>query len=201
MELMEIRRGLMAQMAESRGNILAIISHRSEWIDTDVYPASTNVCIIDAKINNFTTYDHLFGASFDANRFGIQDGQNDGYWVQFLWASVGLITPRPSVGDRFSMVLGSGYTVTGQEEIVANRPLLLFGGYYTGTMENRHIACTFYGLQVVDIGKRRILHHFVPWLDGNEIPCVKDLITNSIKYNSGTGNFGYIEHNGTIHNS
>ena len=36
-----------------------------------------------------------------------------------------------------------------------------------------------------------LVHEFLPWLDGNNVACLKDTVTGDLKYNAGTGTFTY----------
>ena len=36
-----------------------------------------------------------------------------------------------------------------------------------------------------------LVHEFLPWLDGNNVACLKDTVTGDLKYNAGTGAFTY----------
>lgn len=36
-----------------------------------------------------------------------------------------------------------------------------------------------------------LVHEFLPWLDGNDVACLKDTVTGNLKYNAGTGAFTY----------
>lgn len=36
-----------------------------------------------------------------------------------------------------------------------------------------------------------LVHEFIPWLDSNDVVCLKDTVTGNLKYNAGTGAFTY----------
>lgn len=36
-----------------------------------------------------------------------------------------------------------------------------------------------------------LVHEFIPWIDSNDVVCLKDTITGNLKYNAGTGVFTY----------
>ena len=206
MELMNIRRSLLSSK-NSTGNISAIISHGNELINTGFYPNSCCLARFDAKFDSMQTYGNLYGSTGANNsRFGIQFNSSANGIYSYAWSTSNVNNMSSSIpgnGVRFVSYLSNGFSLfnDGQNATIeATRPLLIFGGYYTENYDKKS-AITFYGLQVYDLIKMKIVKNYVPWLDENNIPCVKELETNTLLYNAGSGEFGYIDLDGTVHDN
>ena len=55
-----------------------------------------------------------------------------------------------------------------------------------------YCPCYIYGAKFYD-GNDDLIHYFIPCLDDNNVPCMYDAITETVKYNLGTGTFDYVE--------
>ena len=59
--------------------------------------------------------------------------------------------------------------------------------------------CEFYGLNILN-SQMQYVKRFVPWLESG-VPCIKELISGALFYNSGTGTFDYIDNEGVLHSA
>ena len=75
----------------------------------------------------------------------------------------------------------------------STKAFLIFRAYYNHNLDVAG-GISFYGLKCYEAGV--LMHKYVPWLDENNVPCVKDLVENELLYNAGTGGFDYIDANG-----
>lgn len=198
--------GYDGRSAES-GNIKALITHGGEYINTGLLVDSTMFYAMDAKITTKVSYAHIIGASQGTgdNRVLLQTNSTGEKITIGTW-SVGAVPQsnfQPIIGDRFCIVMSGGacnYNGISQNALItADAPLLIFDGYYRGNRETAKIQCEFYCLKIIDNVSLEILHNYVPWLDDNDIACIKDTVTGDLHYNVGTGAFGYIDLYGIEH--
>lgn len=179
----------------SAGNIKALIFHGTEYIETDYLGAMYVIFSARVMPTEVTSNEHYFGCANGNNRTDVQrngGSQNTNNSVCASSTNFGFYS-IPTNEERTLLV--SGYQVN--TSMVATLPLTIGAGYYQGHLEAQRSKMNFYGLNIMDIDGNCIAR-YMPWLE-NETPCVKDLISGNIFYNSGTGTFGYIENDGTVH--
>lgn len=179
------------------GNILAITSHGTEYILTDYQGSLEGVFgtkMSDSNVNSHEGYWCLYRASSYASRIKRNGTQQS--------LSIGIGTGTLNIGmDGYSsgnIITPVFYTI-GFADVVADRPLIIFGNYYNNAIESTKATYTFYGLNILDADFKYVAR-FMPWLDNGEA-CVKDLISGKIYKNSGTGAFDYIDLQGVVHNA
>ena len=189
----------------SGGNILALISHGNEYINTGYYPKVCDEYFLKlTKDKTVDTYENLFAALFYdlGARTGIQMHVNSLQKINIY------ATPGDSVSNiTISSLSADVPTVLSTKCLipatphpfgVATKPLLIFHGYY-GNGFDRKSAFNFYGLKCYEFGK--LTKKYVPWLDENNVPCVHELVDDEFFYNVGTGNFGYVDLEGNVHDA
>ena len=179
----------------SAGNIKALIFHGTEYIQTDYLGAMYVIFSERIMPTSVTNNEHYFGCANGNNRTDVQrngGSQNTTNSVCASSANFGFYS-IPTNEERTLMV--SGYQIN--TSMVATLPLTIGAGYYQGHVEAQRCKMNFYGLNIMDIDGNYIAR-YMPWLE-NGTPCVKDLISGNIFYNAGTGTFGYIESDGTVH--
>ncbi len=186
----------------SGGNILALISHTAEYINTGYLPKACAEYFLKAtKSVSRTQYENLFAALFYSinGRIGIQMHVNS-------LTNIGIyITPGLSVGNLSSSlsadvptVLSTRLAIPANPFTLATKPLLIFFGYYNNNFDKLS-SYNFYGLKCYEVGT--LVKKYVPWLDENNVPCVHELVDDEYFYNVGTGNFGYIDLEGNVHDT
>lgn len=181
----------------SGGNILAIIGTGTQYIDTGYLPDFSGVFCIKLADSIRKTYAHYWGASNNSgisNRIGMQ--VNSG--INFLFPGVSTATfvsvyPGWSDGDIITPVYGLSTSLT------ATSNLCFFRGYYNNALESSVAQYAFYGFNIMDTDFAWV-KKYRPWLE-NGTPCVKELMSGDILYNSGTGTFSYIDLEGVTHNA
>lgn len=84
--------------------------------------------------------------------------------------------------------IGGGlYTNSGT---ASSYSLYLFGLNEGGEpVSNSFCAAKVYMLRIYE--GAALVHEFIPWVDENEVVCMKDTVTGTLKYNAGTGTFVY----------
>ena len=186
----------------SGGNILALISHTAEYINTEYLPKACTEYFLKATKSVYRAqYENLFAALFYSinGRAGIQ------MHVQSL-TNIGVyVTPSASIGNiptslsaDVPTVLSTRLAIPANPFTLATKPLLIFFGYYNNNFD-RLSSYNFYGLKCYEFGK--LVKKYVPWLDENNVPCVHELIDDEYFYNVGTGTFGYIDLAGNVHDT
>lgn len=183
----------------SGGNILALISHGSEYINTGYLPKVD--VEIETKMSNNTNsnqYGGILCIAYSEIRIGCQFyGKN----YERLQVFATLNTAGGNIGDISDEAtifwLQACYPAQIPEE-AAERPLIIFHNY-RGTGYDRKGAFNFYGMKCYERGK--LTKKYVPWLDDNEVPCVRELVDDEYFYNVGTGTFGYIDLDGNVHDA
>lgn len=181
----------------SGGNILSITSHGTEYILTDYLGSMSGLFSFKFADSSKKSYEGYFSLGYNSNRNQIQRYQNDNALsITFVSTSINNITyPGYSTGSPVVIT----FSTLGLTSNIANKPLVIFGSYYNGNLENTKSASTFYGLNIFD-ETATALAKFRPWLENN-VPCVKDLVSGTIYYNSGTGGFDYTDLQGVVHNA
>ena len=181
----------------SGGNIRALISHAHEYIDTGYYP---NIDVeMRLKIEN-NAYSNQYGglccAAFESSRIGCQFLSSNTSVAQFFTT----LTANYSgtIGVSISNPFWIRPLILYQTPEQALRPLIIFY-VYRGTGYDRKGGMTFHGLKCYEFGK--LVKKYVPWLDGNGVPCVHELVDDEYFYNVGTGAFGYIDLEGNVHDT
>lgn len=181
-----------------KGNIQALITHGTEWVNTNLLIDSTKIFVFDGIISTYNQYDYLFGLSGENGlRACCQYNSASSLNVPF-WVTNAAFSFFPTIGERFTLVVGGNFNYSTSARYTATKPLLLFAGYYNGSQQSSRFKGYFYGLELIDYTTRQLAYNFVPWLDANDVPCVKDTVHNQLYYNSGTGGFDYLDNNGNI---
>ena len=179
----------------SGGNIRALISHAHEYIDTGYYPNINAEMRLKIENNAYSNqYGGLCCVAFKSSRIGCQFNSADTSRAQFFTKLSGNYDTSESISNPFwirSLIL---YQTPEQ----ALRPLIIFY-VYRGAGYDRKGGMTFYGLKCYEFGK--LVKKYVPWLDGNGVPCVHELVDDEYFYNVGTGAFGYIDLEGNTHDA
>lgn len=178
----------------SGGNIQAIISHGQEYILTDYSGSMQGVFASKFADTDKTSYEGYWSMAYNSNVVGIQrNGNNNNLTIKFGTNNIiGVAYPGYAEGEPITVIVASLSTTN-----VANHPLVIFGSYYNGNLENTKGTFTFYGLNVFD-SNGDLVKKFVPWLN-DSVACVKDLVSGTIYVNSGTGAFDYIDSEGVTH--
>ena len=109
------------------------------------------------------------------------------------------ITPDPSTRYKIALVENKYYvddvliaTTQATSSYAMSIPIYLFGRDNAGNADGLATNLTIYGFKIYD--ERDILiHDFVPMLDDEDTPCLYDTITDTYKYNAGSGTFSYGE--------
>lgn len=177
------------------GNILAITSHGTEYIQTDFYPPMGGYYGFKIQDSTSERFEHYWGASGESNiRIG---AQRNGISISLSISTATFLlnVPGYSTGSAVDVEYSSFGVATG----TATKVLYLFRGYYGGNLESQISTSTFYGLNILDEDEQ-LVAKFVPWLQ-NGVACVKEIKTGTIYYNSGTGAFDYIDLEGVTHSA
>lgn len=189
----------------SGGNILALISHGSEYINTGYYPKVCDEYFLKlTKNKSVNHYENLFAALFYdlGARIGIQMHAGNLKVINvyvFPNASIGTLTVSSLSADVPTVLSTKCLApVVPHPFSVATKPLVIFYGYYNNGFDKKS-AFNFYGLKCYEFGT--LVKKYVPWLDENNVPCVRELISGDLLYNSGTGAFGYIDLEGNVHDA
>ena len=186
----------------SGGNILALISHKDEYINTGYYPkVCTEYFLKATKDKTYTPYENLFATLFGSigTRVGIQMYLQSLTNVSFYTTSGAATANIPSsLSADVPTILSTRHLLSADPDTVATKPLLIFLGYY-GTGFDRKSQFNFFGLKCYEFGT--LVKKYVPWLDENNVPCVRELVNDEYFYNVGTGAFGYIDLEGNVHDA
>ena len=186
----------------SGGNILALISHKDEYINTGYYPkVCTEYFLKATKDKTYTPYENLFATLFGSigTRVGIQMYLQSLTNVSFYATPVVVIANIPSsLSADVPTILSTRHLLSADPDTVATKPLLIFLGYY-GTGFDKKGQFNFFGLKCYEFGT--LVKKYVPWLDENNVPCVRELVNDEYFYNVGTGAFGYIDLEGNVHDA
>ena len=186
----------------SGGNILALISHKDEYINTGYYPkVCTEYFLKATKDKTYTTYENLFASLFGSigTRIGIQMNGSSLTNVGYYATSGSSVANIPSsLSADVPTILSTRHLVSADPDTVATKPLLIFYGYYN-TGFDRKGQFNFFGLKCYEFGT--LVKKYVPWLDENNVPCVRELVDDEYFYNVGTGAFGYIDLEGNVHDA
>lgn len=181
-----------------KGNIQALITHGNEWVNTNLLIDSTKIFVFDGIISTYHQYDYLFGLSGGSSiRACCQYSSDTSLNIPF-WYSNANFSFFPTIGERFTVIVGGNFNYITAARYTATKPLLIFAGYYQEIQQSARFKGYFYGLELIDYTTRQLAYNFVPWLDSNDVPCIKDTVHNQLYYNSGTGGFDYLDNNGNI---
>ena len=191
----------------SGGNVLALISHAQEYINTGYYPKITTEYYIKAhKTTNYQRYENLFSALFyDIDvRIGAQFIERSLSEVRFYYtptSNSGSINTTISNEPTILSTRCPFLEVSSAQELshIATHPLLIFFGYYRNGYDTYKGGYNFYGLKCYE--NKKLIKKYVPWLDENNVPCVHELVNDEYFYNVGTGAFGYIDLEGNTHDA
>ena len=186
----------------SGGNILALISHKDEYINTGYYPkVCTEYFLKATKDKTYTTYENLFASLFGSigTRIGIQMNGSSLTNVGYYATSGSSVANIPSsLSADVPTILSTRHLVSADPDTVATKPLLIFYGYYNTGFDRKGQFNSF-GLKCYEFGT--LVKKYVPWLDENNVPCVRELVDDEYFYNVGTGAFGYIDLEGNVHDA
>ena len=184
----------------SGGNILALISHGEEYINTEYYPkVCTEYFLKATKDKHHGRYENLFASLFGSigTRVGIQMDVNSMTNVAYFVQPTTSVSNVPSsLSTDVPTILSTRHLLSADPDTVATKPLLIFYGYYSAGFDQKG-QFNFYGLKCYDFGT--LVKKYVPWLDENNVPCVHELVDDEYFYNVGTGAFGYIDLEGNTH--
>lgn len=180
------------------GNILAIVGHGTEYIQTDYLPPMEGFFGTKFKDTTSTpSYEHYWGAGDSHSpqqRIGLQRA---GTYLQALigYSQAIITTSTYSKGEVTEVYTTSFGNASG----VANKELCFYKGYKTNvsSLESQVSDYTFYGLNILNANLEMVAR-FVPWLQ-NGVACIKELISGTIYTNTGTGAFDYIDLEGVTH--
>lgn len=193
----------------SGGNITAIIMHSNggqngSYINTGYFPhGNANIyCKIATNQELYARYGNIFGTFFknaiteNSTRVGCQMNMSSGLiYVYSYYTSTGSTDTGVTLSVEPKIVKAASIALLPTD--IATVPLLIANGYYR--TENTKDVCggmIFYGLKAYENGK--LVKKYVPWLDNDNIPCVRELVDDEYFYNAGVNNFGYIDLNGNI---
>ena len=176
------------------GNIQAIIGHGSEYIATD-YADAAGIFGVKLKSNGITTWEHYFSFSNGNSRTGIQ--RYNALAAQFQWSFNGTAINITSQDFGNGDVVEFAFSNPRYDIVSVDHPLLIFAGYFNGSMESQRSKSTFYGLNIVNHYGEYVAR-FMPWIDNGTVG-VKNLISGDFYSNAGTGAFDYIDLQGVLH--
>ena len=179
------------------GNILAIKGHGTEYIITDIYPNFVGVYGTKFSDDNITNYEYYWCAlGLSTGYLGLQrNGTSQNILVKGMGGNAPAVSyPGFSGGNIITQVFSS---IGLSEPLNKQQPLAFGRGYYNGSMEAQIATYTFYGLNILN-SDFEYTYRFVPWFD-NGVACIKELISGTIYYNSGTGGYDYIDLDGVLH--
>ena len=186
----------------SGGNILALRSHGREWINTGYYPkeiVDISCCISKSAEETASQHGGILSVMFPSNRIGNQFVTT---YIDriYYYDGTGNMPTQVRVSENPTQFFNRMCRISmpdGQFE-VASKPLIIFYTY-RGAGYDKLGAFTFYGLKCYEFSKLK--KYYVPWLDENNVPCVHELVDDEYCYNVGTGNFGYIDLEGNVHDA
>lgn len=191
----------------SGGNLLALITHGTEYLTTNFYPpANTNYLSKFRVIHVFgnpAVFGTIYkppGCEFRINLFAGSTGLQKSRYA----TSIGISSGGINIDHDTSVV--SVIPVNSpcpDSDDPSTYPLAIFGQYAgnsTGNVTGTEGRYEFYGLKCYD-QNGNLVKKYVPWLDENNAPCVRELVDNEYFYNVGTGNFGYIDLDGNTHDA
>lgn len=179
----------------SGGNIMAIVGHGTEYINTTYCPSQNVVCGTKLADSNTTQYEHYWSFCNSTNYVGLQRyNQTNQITVKQNGAQISL-----SFAGFGSKAVTPVFSTLGTTVRTATKPLLFFRGYYNNNIESQISAYTFYGLNILNSNFEYVAR-FLPWLDNGEA-CIKEIISGTIYKNAGTGAFDYIDLEGVLHSA
>lgn len=180
------------------GNIQAIVSHGTEWIQTDYYGTLTDLISIKLADSSKETYEGYWAISGTGNVTNTVQRYSNGNNLTLNYNSTavnGLSIEGYSTGDPVIVV----HDAIWLQPITVTLPLVIGRSYYKGALESTISAFTFYGLNILD-SDFKFVKRFMPWLDNGEA-CVKEVISGAIYRNSGSGAYDYIDKEGVLHSA
>ena len=168
----------------------------TQWINTGVAPDFANGDEIEIRYRS-ASYTGAQPCIFGSRETGVRNGlyalaagltvaDGDGYSSIPVNLPIGESTIK--VNDSSVVVNGTAYTMP--RRVSCGLPIYLFtlNNYNTG------IYGTYNGLDIMEWTYRQngsVAQHLVPALDDNGVPCMWDTVSNTAKYNAGTGFFDY----------
>jgi len=179
------------------GNIQAIVSHGTEWIQLDYESTLNDLVAIKLADTSVTSWEAYWSVAVGNTSNGLQrsgSGNNFAFVIRNGSCSVSIIgfgtsTPVVAVHSTIGFTPASG----------TPHPLVLGRNWYRGNFESTIATYSFYGLNVLD-EEMRYVKRYMPWLDNGEA-CVKEIISGTIYRNSGTGAYDYIDSEGVLHSA
>lgn len=178
------------------GNIQAIVGHGTEYILTDYYGTLKDLISIKIKDTDITGYEGYWAiASGNATNAVQRYASGNTFSFNFQGHNAnGISISGFSSGLPVILV----HSTLGFDALTVNHPLVIGRNYYRGAFE-AVATFTFYGLNILD-GEGKYVKRFMPWLE-NGVACVKEILSGNLYYNSGTGNYDYIDKEGVLHNA
>ena len=191
----------------SGGNLLALITHGQEYLTTNFYPPANTNYLLKFRVIRVFSNPAVFGTIYKPP--GCE------FRINVFAGSTGLQKSRYAVSIGLS---GGGINIDHDTSVVtvipvnspcpdsddlSTYPLAIFGQYAgnsTGNVGNTDGHFEFYGLKCYD-QNGSLVKKYIPWLDENNVPCVRELVDDEYFYNVGTGNFGYIDLEGNVHDA
>lgn len=177
----------------SGGNVLALISHAQEYINTGYYPNIDVEMRLKIESNAYSNqYGGMCCVAYSSSRIGCQFYSSNYDKAQFFTTIDKGYADVINIDNPFWIRSLIPY----QTQEQAGRPLIIFYVYRNAGYDRKG-AMTFYGLKCYE--NKKLVKKYVPWLDDNNVPCVHELVDDEYFYNVGTGAFGYIDLEGNEH--
>lgn len=187
-----------------------IESSGTQWIDTGYYVQDDSEFEAIANVDNYNSYPVVFGVRTSNERGeAVIFARFSGNTIKYNW-DVSLSPSQPTLvvdGTKFynkktifrlskQKVLVEagdgnicGITYSGGS-ITADYPLYLFSLDQGGAdLSMCRCKMKLYRFRIRESGV--LVHEFLPWIDGNNVVCLKDTVTGNLFYNAGTGVFTY----------
>lgn len=179
------------------GNIAAIVSHGTEYILTDFYGHENELFslkIADSSVNAYEGYISLQNGT-KSHGFQRSGSQKNIYSINFRGTAI-TVTDADYGDGKPAIMRMCGW---GLGNRTPEAPLVIFGNYYNNALESTKGTFTFYGLNIVNLDGTYAAR-FMPWLE-NGVACVKDIVSETIFTNAGTGAFDWIDKDGVTHSA
>lgn len=183
-----------------------IESSGTQYINTGyTVTTGTRIEIVANVPDNSMSYPALFGARNNTSNEIVIFVEYGGRNIAMVWANGDsgfdpLFWGRGYIGKKCEYILGQngvtgirdkdnygfkGIRTTGTG---TSQPLYIFALNENGS-PNSVTFCTakLYRMRIYE--NDTLVHEYVPWTDGNDVVCLKDTVTDVLKYNSGTGVF------------
>lgn len=171
----------------------ALLVPKGPYIDTGVLASMSNLKIeLDIRVM-VTSEQAIFGAAWDTSGFFLMT-----YNDAFRFHSGGAVVDSAVItaGERYKVtatktgltVNQTLYSLSNPSGIDSSANVLLFS---TNNAQGPNTNCIFYSAKIYD--GDTLLKDLVPALDSQGVPCLRDTISDTYLYNSGTGSLFIIE--------